>query len=72
MDGAIEDYDQAIRHSPDYAIAFNNRGYAREFNGDLDGALADYNQAIRLQPDNAVAIKNRKTVRKALAKRSKS
>jgi len=48
LDGALRDYDEAIRLEPDYAAAFYNRGVARRDRGDLDGALRDYDEAIRL------------------------
>jgi tetratricopeptide (TPR) repeat protein len=59
LEGAIADYDEAIRLDPDNAFALNNRGTARCDKGDLEGALADYNEAIRLQPDYANAFYNR-------------
>src|SRR5690242_14491407 len=37
MDEKIRFYSQAIRLKPDYAEAFNNRGYARHVKGDLEG-----------------------------------
>ena len=40
-DGAIADYDQAIRLDPKYTTAYINRGLARKAKGDLDGAIAD-------------------------------
>jgi len=57
--GTIENYTEAIRLKPDYAIAYNNRGLARERLEDYEGAIskrsaercADYTQAIRLDPD---------------------
>ena len=58
-DRAIQDYDQAIRLKPDYAIAFYNRGYAYQHKGDYDRAIQDYDQAVRLKPDDAAALNNR-------------
>ena len=57
--GAIEDYTQAIRLDPNYAIAYNNRGIARRKLGDLQEAITDYNQAIRLDPNFAGAYYGR-------------
>jgi tetratricopeptide (TPR) repeat protein len=45
--------------SNNHAIATNNRGHARERNGDLAGALADYDQAIRLDSSYGTAHINR-------------
>ena len=50
VDGAIQDYTEAIRLKPDYVLAFNNRGNVRHAKGDVEGALQDYNEAIRLKP----------------------
>ena len=51
--GAIADYNQAIKIKPDYALAYNNRGNAKYNLGDKQGAIADYNQAIQIKPDYA-------------------
>jgi hypothetical protein len=42
LDGAIEDYDQAIRLMPDYYVAINNRGVALMARGELDLAIAAF------------------------------
>ena len=58
---AIEDYNQAIKLKPDYAEAYNNRGYSYYYGSDanLDQAIADYSKAIELRPDYAYAYNNR-------------
>ena len=58
-DRAIQDYDQAIRLKPDYALAFNNRGIAYGRKGDYDRAIQDHDEAIRLKPDDAGVFYNR-------------
>jgi tetratricopeptide (TPR) repeat protein len=58
-DEKIRYYSNAIRLSPDYFEAFNNRGVARKTKGNLDGAIEDYNQAIGLKPDSAEVYGNR-------------
>ena len=57
--GAITDYDQAIKIKPDYAEAYYNRGLAKQNLEDNQGAIADYNQAIKIKPDYALAYLNR-------------
>jgi tetratricopeptide (TPR) repeat protein len=56
---AIEEYNEVIRHEPLNVGAYNNRGLARAYRGDIDGALADYAEALRLDPDYAKAYYNR-------------
>ncbi len=60
-DRAIEDYNQAIQLKPNYAEAYNNRGYSYYYGSkaNLDQAIADYSQAILLRPDYAYAYNNR-------------
>ncbi len=58
-DAQIADYDEAIRLKPDYAAAYNNRGFAYNEKGQYDRAIADYDKAIRLNPDYVLAYYNR-------------
>ncbi|OYQ62756.1 hypothetical protein B9G53_20515 [Pseudanabaena sp. SR411] len=51
--GAITDYNEAIRLNPYYVAAYSNRGIAKRQSGDKQGAIADYNEAICLKPDYA-------------------
>ncbi len=57
--GAIEEYTQAIKVNPNYAIAYHNRGKARYEMGDYQGAIDDYSQAIKLNPNEAIPYYNR-------------
>jgi lipoprotein NlpI len=58
---AIADYGQAIQLKPDYAEAYNNRGFAYSIFGkvDMPKAIADFSEAIRLRPAYAYAYNNR-------------
>lgn len=41
------------------ALAYNGRGLARYYKGDLDQALADYDKVIAIEPNFAEAYGNR-------------
>jgi tetratricopeptide (TPR) repeat protein len=59
LDEAIANYDEAIRLKPDFAEAFNNRGYAKSNLGRTEEAIYDFDEAIRLKPNFANAFCNR-------------
>ncbi|MEB3192714.1 MAG: TIR domain-containing protein [Snowella sp.] len=46
--GAIADFNQAIKIKPDNALAYYNRGLAKYNLGDKQGAINDFNQAAQL------------------------
>ncbi|MFQ3679859.1 MAG: tetratricopeptide repeat protein, partial [Pseudanabaenaceae cyanobacterium] len=46
--GAIADYDQALRLQPDLAEAYNNRGIVKSALGDKRGAISDLREGARL------------------------
>ena len=50
FDGAIADYDQAIKLDPKDAFPYQVRSLVRREKGDIDGAIADYNRGIALNP----------------------
>ncbi len=54
-DRAIQDYNEAIRLSPNYAYTYRNRGLAYNNKGDYDRAIQDFNDVIRLNPTYASA-----------------
>ena len=62
VEGALEDYSEAIRLNPDHAVAFYNRGDIRRVKGDAKGALQDLGEAIRLKPDYSDAFLRRGNV----------
>ena len=57
---AIEDYTKAIELDPDYADAYNNRGYAYYLLEQYGKALNDYDKAIELDPNYEKTIYLRK------------
>ena len=61
-DRAIADYSSAIRLKPDYAEAYNDRGFAYYLKGDAERAIADYTRAIALRPDYPKAYNSRGVV----------
>lgn len=56
---AIQDYSEALRLNPKYALAFYNRGVAYGNLKKLRRAIQDYDAAIRLNPRYANAYYNR-------------
>lgn len=58
-DGALENFNQAIKLNPQHAAAYYDRGRAYHAQGDYDRAFTDYNRAIQLNPDMAAAYVNR-------------
>jgi len=55
----LEDFDQALKINPRYAIAHNNRGEAFENMNRLENAMAAYNRAIDINTRYARAYANR-------------
>jgi tetratricopeptide (TPR) repeat protein len=68
FDGAIADFDQAIRRDPNAAESYNGRGAAWRAKGELDRALADFSYAIKLDGTNLGASYNRGLVEVANGK----
>ena len=56
---AIKHYNQAIRNKPQLAVAYCNRGAARDTLGQHRDAIADFDEAIRLNPQDATTYYNR-------------
>ena len=59
---------QAIRLNPGFAVAYNNRGNAKDSLGQFEAAIADYNTALQLNPNFAVAYYNRGRTNKRLGR----
>jgi tetratricopeptide (TPR) repeat protein len=59
LGGALIEYSEAVTVQPDYAIAYNNRGWAHFLLGGDESALADYTLAISYDPELAYAYNNR-------------
>src|ERR1700677_3394415 len=59
LDGAIVDYEKAIKLDPGFARAYYSRGLARYDQGNVKDAIADYNEAIKLNPQFEDAYVNR-------------
>lgn len=59
LDGAIDDFTEAIRLSPGDGAGHRGRGRARYRKGDLQGAIGDLTEAIRLNPLDVRALRLR-------------
>jgi tetratricopeptide (TPR) repeat protein len=55
---AIEEYQQAVKIKPDWALAHNNLGLAYAKAQQLESAIREYNEAIKLDPKIAEAYYN--------------
>ena len=60
---ALQDYDKAIALAPGFAVAYFNRGSARQDQGDVSGAIEDYSKAIALDPQSTNTYDDRGVVR---------
>jgi tetratricopeptide (TPR) repeat protein len=58
-DKAIEDYDWGIQQDPNYASAYNNRGFAYAELGQYQLAIQDFDKAIQLDPKNGYVYYSR-------------
>jgi tetratricopeptide (TPR) repeat protein len=59
LDGALADYNQAIKLDPHNVEALNRRALTERDKGNWDAALADFNSVLAIAPDNADAYSNR-------------
>ena len=63
LDGAIADFDRAIKLNPKDDAPYYNRAQARRLKNDAAGAIADYTKAIELGSTNPAAYNNRGNAR---------
>ena len=63
MDGALADFNRAIKLSPNDAVAYYNRAHAKRLKKDAAGALADCTRAIELDPKFGEAYFERGTLK---------
>ena len=59
---AIEAYSSALRLHPNFAEAFNDRGFAHYLRGEAELAIADFTRAIELRPNYPKAYNSRGVV----------
>ena len=70
--GAVEDFNQALRLNPNEAPVYYNRGNIRNRLGDKQGAIADYTQAIQQNPNFGPAYYNRGNILSRLGDKRKA
>ena len=55
---AVQEFDRALAHKPDYSAACTNRGIALQKGGEVKKAIASYRRALQLAPDSPRPLKN--------------
>src|SRR5947208_1786775 len=63
LDGAIANFDRAMKLNPKDDAPYYNRAQARRLKNDTAGAIADYTRAIELGSTNPAAYNNRANAR---------
>jgi len=63
LDGALADFDRAVKANPKDDAPYYNRAQARRLKKDIAGAIADYTRAIELGSTNPAAYNNRGNAR---------
>jgi tetratricopeptide (TPR) repeat protein len=63
LDGALADFDRAIKLNPKDDAPYYNRAQAKRLKKDTAGAIADYTKAIELGSTNPAAYNNRGNAR---------
>ena len=62
-EGAITDFDKAIRQTPKFVAAYHARAMARSQLSDYQGAIVDLDKAIKIDPEDANMYNSRASVR---------
>lgn len=62
LDGAIDDYTEALEMGGDDTDIYRKRGVARAAMNDVDGAIEDWSTALELDPENVEARVDRALV----------
>ena len=65
--GAIADFNQAIKLNFQDAIVYRNRGKARSLLGDYQGAIADFNTALQMEPQDGLVYVARGNAYRAIS-----
>jgi tetratricopeptide (TPR) repeat protein len=63
LDGALVDFDRAVKANPKDDAPYYNRAQAKRLKKDTAGAIADYTKAIELGSQNPAAYNNRGNAR---------
>jgi tetratricopeptide (TPR) repeat protein len=64
------DYDNAIRINPKFAMAYNNRAWAYFKAGRAFEGLPDAQFAVELEPENALIVDTRAHIHEALGNKA--
>lgn len=67
LDGAIKDYDKAIKLNPEFVEAYCNRGIAKVAVGVYAGAIKDFDKAIEINPKYVDAYDSRGIAKERLS-----
>jgi lipoprotein NlpI len=65
LDGAIQNYNQALGLDSKDAVSYYQRGLALQAKGNLDAALNDFTQSIAVDPTQANAFSNRAFIKQS-------